>query len=167
MAKRSRVPAPPIYFNHHDLANALSTYTGYLLSYVEQMAHIHVDERLKPLHIDVRQFGVMILIAETEHRSQIAISENMGLDRTHVVRLVDELERLGYVARDVEPADRRYYRLALTEKGVKAYEQAKAWTASAQDEIYATFSADERATFHRLLLKLSRESFPGSKRTKA
>ncbi|MEM8530364.1 MAG: MarR family transcriptional regulator [Chloroflexota bacterium] len=160
MAKRSRVPAPPIYFNYHDLPTAFADFTGYLLSYVAQMAHRRVDEALEPLDIDSRQFGVLILIGETEHRSQIAISEHMGLDRTHVVRLIDDLERISYVTRETDPTDRRYHRLKLTAAGTEALQKAKQAELIAQEEVYKTFSDEERATFHTLLLKLTTDSFP-------
>ena len=160
MAKRSRVPAPPIYFNYHDLPAAFEDFTGYLLSYVAQMAHMRVDEALAPLDIDSRQFGVLILIGETEHRSQIAISEHMGLDRTHVVRLIDDLERINYVTRETDPTDRRYHRLTLTTAGTEALQKAKQAEMIARKEVYKTFSDEERETFHALLLKLATDSFP-------
>lgn len=163
MAKRSRVPAPPIYFNYHDLPTAFADFTGYLLSYTAQMAHMRVDEALAPLDIDSRQFGVLILIGETEHRSQIAISDHMGLDRTHVVRLIDDLERINYVTRETDPTDRRYHRLTLTIAGTEALQKAKQAVAIAQDEVYQVFSDEERATFHSLLLKLTTNSFPARK----
>lgn len=162
MPKRDRVPAPPIYFNNHDLPEGFEHFTGYLLSYVAQMSHLRVDEALEPLDIDSRQFGVMILIGDTDYRSQVAISEKMGLDRTHVVRLIDDLEHLGYVVREKDPNDRRYYRLALTTTGQSTLEQAKAAAVKAQQGIYGIFTDVEMQTFHKMLLRLTRETFPGT-----
>ncbi|MEM9777986.1 MAG: MarR family transcriptional regulator, partial [Chloroflexota bacterium] len=128
--------------------------TGYLLTYVSQMAYLEFDQALEPLDIDARQYGVMTLIDNGTHLSQIAISEKLGFDRTHVVRLVDDLEEIKYVLREKDPNDRRYYRLVLTEKGKAVLEEAKVRAAAAQDETYSCFSPEERETLNRLLRKL-------------
>ncbi|MEM7738975.1 MAG: MarR family transcriptional regulator [Deinococcota bacterium] len=165
MSKRTRVPNPPLYFNYHDFPDALSGYTGYLLSYVSQMAHMRVDESLAALEIDVRQFGVLILVGETEHRSQIAISQNMGLDRTHVVRLVDSLEALTYLTREPNPTDRRYYKLTLTALGERTLSKAKQLVDDAQDDVYRELSTEERGELHKLLNKVATTRFSSNHKT--
>ncbi len=162
--KRSRVPAPPLYFNSHDLSEALASETGYVLSYVAQMAQLVLEELLEPLHIDARQLGVMKLIAESEHRSQVAISQNMGLDRTHVVRLVDDLEGLGYVQRVKSTEDRRYYELILTPEGERVLSETRKVIGAADDDTYGCLNDAERETLHRLLRKVAEQRFPGQQR---
>ncbi len=164
-SKRARVPAPPLYFNHHDLSEPFASDTGYLLTYVSQMAYLDFDRALEPLDIDARQYGVMTLIAEGEYRSQIAISENLGLDRTHVVRLVDDLEDLGYVRREKDAADRRYYKLVLTESGEAVLEEAKKRAKHAQDDTYGCLSKDEREILTKVLRKLAEQRFSGKQET--
>lgn len=159
MSKRVRVSSPPLYFNHHDLVEALASHTGYVLTYVAQMAQIALDESLEPLDIDSRQLGVLVLIAETEYRSQVAISEHMGLDRAHVARLVDDLEKLGYVSRDADLNDRRYYNLTLTLAGQDALQNAKRRSQETEDDVFQTLSDAERTTFHTLLKKVAEHRF--------
>ena len=159
MTKRVRVPSPPLYFNHHNLVDALSSHTSYLLTFVAQMAQLALDESLEPLDIDTRQLGVLALIAETEHRSQAAISEHMGLDRAHVARLVDDLEKLGYVSRDADPSDRRYYSLTLTPKGRETYKTAKTRSQKIEADVFKSLSDAERATLHTSLRKVAENRF--------
>ncbi len=158
--KRNRVPAPPLYFNSHDLSETLASETGYVLSYVAQMAQLVLEEMLEPLHIDARQLGVMKLIAESEHRSQVAISQNLGLDRTHVVRLVDDLEALGYVQRVKSTHDRRYYELVLTARGERVLKESRSIIDAADSDTYGCLSGTERETLHRLLRKVAEQRFP-------
>ncbi len=159
MSKRARVPSPSLYFNHHDLVDALANHTGYLLSYVAQMAQLALDESLETLDIDARQLGVMVLIGETAHRSQVAISQHLGLDRAHVARLVDDLETLGYVSRDADPSDRRYYNLTLTERGQEVLEHAKQKSQETEDDVYQSLDDEERALFHTLLKRVAEKRF--------
>ncbi|MEM7797881.1 MAG: MarR family winged helix-turn-helix transcriptional regulator [Chloroflexota bacterium] len=159
MSKRNRIPAPPIYFNYHDLTEPFASDTGYLLTYVSQMAYLQFDQALDPLNIDARQYGVMTLIYSGTHRSQIAISEKLGFDRTHVVRLVDDLEEIGYVQREKDPNDRRYYRLVLTAKGETVLKEAQERAAAAQADTYSCLDAEERTTLNRLLRKLGDQRF--------
>ena len=159
MSKRARVPSPPLYFSHHDLTDALASHTGYLLSFVAQMAQLALDESLEPLDIDARQLGVMVLIGETAHRSQVAISQHLGLDRAHVARLVDDLETLGYVSRDADPSDRRYYNLTLTAQGQEVLNNAKKRSRETEDDVYQSLDGEERALFHTLLKRVAEKRF--------
>ena len=159
MTERARVSAPLLYFNHHDLTDVLARETGFLLSYVAQMGQLALDKSLEPLDIDARQLGVLILIGESEHRSQIAISQNMGLDRSHVVRLVDDLEDLNYVHREKDAADRRYYKLVLTEVGEVVLKEARLRSKHAEDGTYSCLSKAERETLTSLLRKVAEQRF--------
>ncbi len=159
MARRNRVPVPPIYFHYHDLSEPFASDTGYLLTFVSQMAYMAFDEALEPMDIEARQYGVMTLIAEGKHRSQIAISENLGFDRTHVVRLVDSLEDLGYVRRERDRNDRRYYKLFLTPAGEAALKEAKERADNAQADTYGCLSGEEREALNKLLRKLGEQRF--------
>ncbi len=159
MPKRDRVPVPPIYFKYHDLAEPFASDTGYLLTFVSQMAYMAFDKALEPMDIDARHYGVMTLVAQGDHRSQIAISENLGFDRTHVVRLVDNLEALGYVVRQRDRDDRRYYKLDLTEAGQAALKEAKERADRVQAETYSCLSSEERGVLNTLLRKLGEQQF--------
>lgn len=49
------------------------------------------------------------------------LAERSGLTRQAVTQIVDDLEQLGYVAREPDPADRRAKRVVYTERGRKAF----------------------------------------------
>src|SRR5438132_14067287 len=72
--------------------------------------------RLAPMGLNVRLCGVLNLLAEGPI-SQQELGEQLGIDRTTVVELIDELERKGVVVRRRNPSDRRSYALSLTPKG--------------------------------------------------
>jgi DNA-binding MarR family transcriptional regulator len=91
------------------------------LAYLLVQLGFHVagkfTERLAPLGLQPRHFGMLSRLAANEGRSQQAIGELMGLNPTRMVFLVDELEERGLVERRRNPDDRRSHALYLTEQG--------------------------------------------------
>lgn len=98
--------------------------------------------RLAPLGLTVQLCGVLIRLAEGP-LSQHELGQQLGIDRTTVVELIDELERKRYVERRRNPADRRSYLLTLTARG-RAFQKraAQAFDAAARD-VFAPLDATE------------------------
>jgi DNA-binding MarR family transcriptional regulator len=87
--------------------------------------------------------------------TQLALAQHLGVDRTVMTYLIDDLERAGLVERRPDPADRRARRVLLTEDGrarLCALEQA---LRQVEDELLAPLEADERAVLRRLLSRLA------------
>ncbi|WP_123401832.1 MarR family winged helix-turn-helix transcriptional regulator [Inmirania thermothiophila] len=63
------------------------------------------------------QFGILVLIGANEGLSQSALARAVGVERSTMVSVMDNLERRGLVARRPSPADRRSYALELTARG--------------------------------------------------
>src|SRR2546426_1162562 len=79
--------------------------------------------------------------------SQQAIGEQLGIDRTTRVELVEELERLGSARRERTARDRRSYSITLTPQGNLHQRRAFQAFDAATKEFFAPLSADERETF--------------------
>ena len=62
-----------------------------------------------------RGFQVMAVAAGTSCANQARIAERLGLDRTVMTYLIDDLEKAGLVERRPDPADRRARQVLLTE----------------------------------------------------
>jgi DNA-binding MarR family transcriptional regulator len=56
-------------------------------------------------------------LSEVEALSQHELGRLLGLEKSTVSRLAAALERRGWIAREREPANRRVYRLQLTDDG--------------------------------------------------
>ena len=65
---------------------------------------------LAPLGIEVKHFGVLCTLHHHGAKAQGWLGEHLGIDRTTMVQLVDELEQRGLVERKRNPNDRRSYR---------------------------------------------------------
>lgn len=128
--------------------------TGALLVIAARTGQDRAKARLAPLGLSVQTCGVLNLLADEGPLSQQAIGEMLGIDRTTMVDLVDELEKAGIVRRERNPHDRRSYAVTLTPQGkVKQKRAARAFDA-AVDDFFAPLSPAEREQFAGMLRRL-------------
>ena len=62
-----------------------------------------VSLELEPLGIEVKHFGVLCALHHHGAKAQGWLGDNLGIDRTTMVALVDELEQRGLVERLRDP----------------------------------------------------------------
>lgn len=71
--------------------------------------------------ITMAQCHVIVELGRAERMSLNDLADLLRLDKSTVSRSVDNLVGLGLVARETDPADRRYVALALSDNGVKVF----------------------------------------------
>jgi DNA-binding MarR family transcriptional regulator len=114
-------------------------------------------ERLAPLGLEPRHFGMLTRLAANEGKSQQAIGELIGLNPTRMVFLVDELEQRELVDRRRNPADRRSYALYLTEPGRAKLREAQQAGSGRDDQLGASLTGAQRKQLTALLRQLAEE----------
>jgi DNA-binding MarR family transcriptional regulator len=65
-----------------------------------------------------RGYQVLAAAAQSAVGSQLALAQHLGIDRTVMTYLLDDLEAAGLIARQPDPADRRARRVVATGRGV-------------------------------------------------
>ncbi|WP_350347678.1 MarR family winged helix-turn-helix transcriptional regulator [Agromyces sp. G08B096] len=100
-----------------------------------------------------RGYETMAEVLRGTRPSQLALANHLGIDRTVMTYLVDDLEREGLVERRPNPADRRQRQIVATERGRELIEAACARVVDAQNELLAGLPAEERTVLRRLLTK--------------
>jgi DNA-binding MarR family transcriptional regulator len=132
----------------------LTQATGFLLWKAHQRAHAMFQEALVPVGLTPKSFGSLVLIAERGPLSQAAVCDTLGIDRTTMVAVVDELERAGYVERGRNATDRRVHSLEATAAGRAALEVGERIARRARDELLADLSEEEREQLGALLTRI-------------
>jgi DNA-binding MarR family transcriptional regulator len=101
-----------------------------------------------------RVFSALALVVQYPNITQSAVARHLGVIRSGLVAIIDELEARGYVTRTSVPGDRRVQALVPTEAGKAAYLQAKTVVQSHEAELLADFTDAEKQELKRLLQKV-------------
>jgi DNA-binding MarR family transcriptional regulator len=89
---------------------------GFLLSETARMLRKLLDRRLQPLGLSRAQWSVLAILAHRDGLSQSQLAEILEVEKTTTGRLVDHVEKRGWVERRPIPGDRRLWGVYLTEQ---------------------------------------------------
>jgi MarR family transcriptional regulator, lower aerobic nicotinate degradation pathway regulator len=128
--------------------------TPFLLKLLGMAARERSLEAFEPTGLNPQHYAVLSLLEEDPRETQATIADALGYDRSHLVRLLDELEAKTLVERRRDPSDRRRHLVSLTPIGKKALGQLRAIARQVEQEFLAPLDPDERQTLHALLLEL-------------
>ncbi|TQM71499.1 DNA-binding MarR family transcriptional regulator [Actinomadura hallensis] len=135
---------------------------GMLLAKAHHRSRERLNEALRPLGVDVRGFAVLLALTMYGPVSQRQLIERIGVDKSTMVRDIDELEAGGLVSRERAPHDRRAYSIVLTPRGESTLAEARRAAGRAGDEIFGPFAGTEREQLAGLLRRLAEHRGAGS-----
>lgn len=144
----SRFPA------HQRLKAALKEYFGFCLYRSGLHFRNMIEEALTDYGVVPPQFGILALLRQEGALSQVDLSLTMGIDKASVVKFVDGLEKLGYVARAQHKSDRRVNLIELTSKGRAAFSKAQKVVRDVEDGFFSGLSSKEIQFLRQTLPKL-------------
>ena len=136
-------------------ARALSRRAGFLLVQLGTHAHRRFADRLAGLGLHPRHFGMLSHLGAAEGQSQQALSIALGIHRSAVVAVVDDLEHRGLAERRPDPSDRRAYALYLTPSGRAVLADLERIAAEHEAELLSALSASERSRLISLLRRVA------------
>jgi len=99
------------------------------------------------------QYALLAALDQFGPQSQAALSQRSGLDRSDVVRWIDELAARRLVAREQDPADRRRNVVSINTAGRRLLERLDLEVGAAQERLLAALSRTERRQLIILLTK--------------
>jgi DNA-binding MarR family transcriptional regulator len=102
-----------------------------------------------------RGYQVLAAAARDLPGTQLALAHQLGIDRTVMTYLLDDLERAGLVERRPDPADRRARRVTATEQGRLRVGTLERELRLAEEHVLAPLAAADREAFRGLLQRLA------------
>jgi len=94
-----------------------------------------------------RGYQVLSAAAEGAFASQLALAQHLGVDRTVMTYLLDDLQAAALIERRPDPADRRARRIVATRGGNDLLARLNDRLREAEDQLLAPFDAETRHTF--------------------
>ena len=98
-----------------------------------------------------RGYEVLAAVVHDEPPTQAALAARLGIDRTVMTYLLDELDAVGLARRQPDPADRRARRIVATPHGRDVVAALDAQVSRAEDELLAALAPAERTALRSLL----------------
>lgn len=128
---------------------------GQLLFVAAQAAQTLAIERLEPLGLSPRTWGVLSTLLESGLLTQIQLATTLSIDRTVMVYLLDEMEETGLVERMRNPSDRRSFLIQLTGKGRQIQREAARALAGQTETLLRPLDRDERRQLVEFLSRIA------------
>jgi DNA-binding MarR family transcriptional regulator len=103
-----------------------------------------------------RGYQVLAAAARDEHGSQLALAQHLGVDRTVMTYLLDNLAEVGLIERRSDPADRRTRRIVATPRGRALLDRLREQLSAAEDRVLAGLDdTEDQQAFRALLRRLA------------
>ena len=102
-----------------------------------------------------RGYQTLATVVDGEHPNQLALAGYLGIDRTVMTYLIDDLVKAGLVERQQNPADRRHRKIVATAAGMSAYKELEGRVREAEDALLRALNPAERDTFRALLRRVA------------
>jgi DNA-binding MarR family transcriptional regulator len=137
------------------LPESLTHWPGYLLSFIAEHATERFERARARQRIRTKHAAVLAVINAEGPMSQRALCRHLRIDKSPMVGLVDDLERLGLAERRRSDADRRVYDIHLTERGRDAVARVIELADVQNERTFSVLDDEERAQLHGLLLRVA------------
>lgn len=89
---------------------------GFLLTETARLFRKLLDRRLHPLGLSRAQWSVLAILSNRDGLSQSQLAEILEIEKTTTGRLIDHVEKSGWIERRPIPGDRRLWGVHLTEQ---------------------------------------------------
>ena len=137
------------------LPPALTYWPGYLLTYIAERASERFERAIAEHGIRAKHASLLVVIDAEGPMSQRALGRRLRIDKSPMVGLLDDLERLGLAERRRSDEDRRIQAVHLTPAGRAALARVLEIAEAENARTFGVLEAHEREQLHDLLLRVA------------
>lgn len=119
-----------------------------------QIANAISVEAFASEDISVLEFAVMQFLLREPELDQVSLAVRIGVDRTNIGVILDQMEKRGLVERQINPSDRRARLLRLTEHGKDVVTRIQPQTAVVREKLFAPLTDAEREMFYDIVERM-------------
>jgi len=116
-----------------------------------------IGRRMKKLGytISTQDFAILFRLFKKGAMTQVEIASLLMRDKTTITRRIDGLVKKNYVQRNLNPDDRRFFLIDLTQSGQQALEELIPLVAGFQEEVLSPIPDEDKATTIKTLQSIS------------
>ncbi len=129
----------------------LSRRVSFLMHDIARQSRYWFDARARSRGLTRAQWRVLLYLDRSDGPTQSEVAEMLDVERITLCRMVDRLSEGGLVERRADPADRRVWRLYLTDKAAPLVDELTDIANEMEDNLLAPLDAGQRATLTDLL----------------
>jgi DNA-binding MarR family transcriptional regulator len=143
---------------------SITSKLGFLIGDVTRLYRREFDRRVAHLGLTRVQWRALRRIERVEGMTQIRLAEDLELAPIAVGRVIDRLEKAGFIERRPDPADRRCWRLHLAPGSAMVMAGVDRIATDLREEVFADIDLPDLETTERVLAIL-KTRFSGLART--
>lgn len=133
----------------------LATSASHLLHRAEQLASDRFTQLVGDA-VTLRQFAVLVAIAENPGLSQSELVRATCIDRSTLADTVQRMEKRGWISRTTAPLDARAHAVHLASSGTALLASTTRHARAADAAILDLLPRTKRRTFQNILVKLAK-----------
>jgi DNA-binding MarR family transcriptional regulator len=127
---------------------------GTLLAQVSRLLRRSFDERARGIGVTRPQWQVLSLLSFHAGINQGGLAELLEVEPITLGRMIDRLQDAELVERRADPADRRAWRLFLTDKGLQLLDHLRPFAHETYEMALEGVGEDERARVMSVLARM-------------
>jgi DNA-binding MarR family transcriptional regulator len=136
---------------HPSAEPPVTEFAGQLFFRLWRASHVRAANVLASVGLTPALFGLLNVIGARDGAIQQELASAMGIDRSTMVSLIDQLESAGLAKRRPSATDRRAREIGITPKGRRLLRRSRRLISETEDEVLAGLTAEERGELVSLL----------------
>jgi len=124
---------------------------GFLLTDSARLLRKLIDRRLQPLGLSRAQWSILAILSNHEGLSQSQISDELEIEKSTVGRLIDQVEKSGWIERRPILGDRRLWSVHLTNQARELIAEVERVILHTRAEMLHGLSAEQQQDLSEIL----------------
>ena len=126
----------------------------FLLANICHLHHARAHQLLEALGLYRGQPPVLRALWEREGLTQTELAERMKITPATMTKMLQRMEKAGFIQRKVDAEDQRISRVYLTEAGHMVQKDVEAVFRRTEEETFGNFTLEEQVLLRRFLLQM-------------
>ncbi len=113
-----------------------------------------LSKKLESIDVE-RYYSILFFLMDNNGCSQQQICNNLAIDKTAMVKIIDYLVNIGYIRKKTNLKDRREHFIELTKKGINQTKQIVKSFNTLDEELFSDISINKKNIFNEVICNLS------------